>query len=214
MKSSLPLDKKNDRPTLPQALVAELKNKGAIRTPPVETAFGAVPRHLFVPGVALDEVYRDQSIPTKRLAGAVVSSSSQPAIMAVMLEQLALEPGHRVLEIGAGTGYNAALMAHIVGESGQVVTIDIDEDIVEDAREHLAAAGFKRVQAVCGDGGLGYAEAAPYDRIILTVGAWDLLPAWLEQLKPGGRLLFPLSLKGGVQVSAAFEQRDDHWAVS
>jgi protein-L-isoaspartate(D-aspartate) O-methyltransferase len=129
MKSSLPLDKKNDRSTLPQALVDELKNKGAIRTTPVETAFRAVPRHLFVPGVALDEVYRDQSIPTKRLDGAIVSSSSQPAIMAVMLEQLALEPGHHVLEIGAGAGYNAALMAHIVGETGQVVTVDIDEGI-------------------------------------------------------------------------------------
>ncbi len=97
--------------------------------------------------------------------------------MAIMLEQLQLEPGQRVLEIGTGTGYNAALMAHIVGETGQVITIDIDEDIVEGAREHLAAAGYDSVQVVCGDGGLGDVSAAAYDRIIFTVGANNILPA-------------------------------------
>lgn len=192
-----------------EALVDQLRSEGLFRTPQVEAAFRAVPRHLFVPGVPLEEAYRDQSIPTKHLNGEAVSSSSQPAIMAIMLEQLALQPGQRVLEIGAGTGYNAALMAHLVGEAGQIVTVDIDEDIAVAAREHLAAAGFDRVQVVCGEGGLGYAAAAPYDRIILTVGAWDILPAWPEQLKPGGRLVLPLSIKGGVQASVAFERADD-----
>ncbi len=85
----------------------------------------------------------------------------QPAIMAIMLEQLEMEPGHRVLEIGAGTGYNAALMAHIVGDAGQVVTVDIDEDIAEGAREHLVAAGFGQVQVVCGFMRLRGAFAGP-----------------------------------------------------
>jgi protein-L-isoaspartate(D-aspartate) O-methyltransferase len=179
-----------------EKLVQKLKSRGHIRTPQVEAAFRAVPRHVFLPGVALDEVYSDRPIITKRLDGIPVSSSSQPSAMAIMLEQLGLEPGHRVLEVGAGTGYNAALMAHIVGDEGQVITVDIDEDIVESAREHLAAADLDRVEVVCGDGGLGYPVAAPYDRIILTVGAWDIVPAWWEQLKPNGLILVPLWIKG------------------
>ena len=178
---------------------------GCVQSSSVEDAFRAVPRHLFLPGVELERVYSDDAILTKRLGGEVVSSSSQPAIMAIMLEQLDLKPGQRVLEIGAGTGYNAGLMAHLVGDSGQVVTVDIDADLVEGAREHLAAAGLDRVRVVCGDGGLGYADGAPYDRIILTVGAWDIVPAWWEQLRPGGRLVLPLDIKGGVQKSVAFD---------
>jgi len=91
---------------------------------------------------------------------------------------------------------SAGLIKHLVGDSGLVVTIDIDEDLVESARDHLRSAGLDRVNVVCGDGGLGYADYAPYDRIILTVGAWDIVPAWWKQLKPGGRLLLPLEIKG------------------
>lgn len=199
----------NDVAALHQVLVDKLKAAGHIWSPGVEAAFRAVPRHVFLPGVSVEAVYRDEAIPTKHLDGEVVSSSSQPKIMAVMLEQLGLEPGHRVLEVGAGTGYNAALMAHIVGDAGQVITVDIDEDIVENARAHLAEAGFGRVQVTCGDGGFGYAGGAPYDRIILTVGAWDIAPAWREQLRTGGRLVLPLSLRGA-QRSAAFELSDGH----
>jgi protein-L-isoaspartate(D-aspartate) O-methyltransferase len=199
----------SDVSTLCETLIDELKAKGHLVSPPVEAAFRAVSRHLFVPGVSLAEAYADHSIPTKRLDDQVVSSSSQPAIMAIMLEQLGLEPGHKVLEIGAGTGYNAALMAHLVGETGKVITLDIDQDIVDSAREHLAAAGFDRVQVVCADGGHGYAEAGPFDRIILTVGASDIALAWWEQLKPGGRLVLPLAIRGG-QKFTAFEWRADH----
>jgi protein-L-isoaspartate(D-aspartate) O-methyltransferase len=196
--------------TLNKALVDELKNKGWIQTAGVEAAFRAVLRHHFLPGRKLEEVYSDQVVPTKQdEAGQWISSSSQPAIMAIMLEQLGLEPGHKVLEIGAGTGYNAALMAHIVRETGRVITVDIDEDIVEAAREHLATAGFEQVEVVRADGGYGYADAAPYDRIILTVGAPDITPAWLDQLKPNGRIVLPLMLKGSMK-SIAFERVDRH----
>ncbi len=209
MESHAPGDKEDNTSALHQALVDKLKKDGTISTSSVEAAFCAVPRHLFLPGVAPDEVYRDQAIGTKSLNDVFVSSSSQPAIMAIMLELLELKPGQRVLEIGAGTGYNAALMAHIVGETGQVVTLDIDEDIVESAREHLTLAGFDRVQVVCGDGGLGYPTSAPFDRIILTVQAWDIAPAWWEQLKPDGRLMLPLNVIKGVQKLVAFERKDD-----
>jgi protein-L-isoaspartate(D-aspartate) O-methyltransferase len=133
-------------------------------------------------------------------------------MMALMLDQLGLEPGQRVLEIGAGTGYNAALISHLVSPGGEVVSIDIDLDLVQRARENLARAGYPEVNAECVDGAAGFAARGPYDRIIATVGVWDLAPAWLEQLAPGGRLVVPLDL-GGVQRSVAFEQESDgHWA--
>ncbi|WP_069804385.1 methyltransferase domain-containing protein [Thermogemmatispora onikobensis] len=192
-----------------QALVEHLKERGFLRTARIEAAFRAVPRHLFLPGVPSEEVYRDQVIPLKIVDGVCISSSSQPAIMAIMLEQLGLEPGQRVLEIGAASGYNAALMAHILGESGTIVTIDIDEDLVEGARAHLEAAGYRQVHVICGDGAQGYPPAAPYDRIILTVAAGDIATPWYEQLKPDGRLLLPLVLRDA-QFSVALERRDDH----
>ena len=130
-----------------------------------------------------------------------------------MLDQLEAQPGERILELGAGTGYNAALLAHLVGEGGHVTTIDVDDDLVEGARAHLAAAGFTNVEAVTRDGAVGYAEGAPYDRIIATVGAHGVPHAWLDQLAPGGRLLVPQRLKGSVSRSIAYEQRDGRWVV-
>jgi protein-L-isoaspartate(D-aspartate) O-methyltransferase len=130
--------------------------------------------------------------------------------MALMLEQLGVQPGQRVLEIGAGTGYNAALLAHLAGGSGEVTTLDLDDDIVAAAREHLAACGFGGVRVVQADGGNGWPPGAPYDRIILTVGAWDIAPAWAGQLSRHGRLVLPLALRAGIQYSIAFEHAGDH----
>jgi protein-L-isoaspartate(D-aspartate) O-methyltransferase len=195
-----------------RALVDKLLADGQIRSPRVAAAFAAVPRELFVPGVPLEEVYRsNEAILTKRIDGVGVSSASAPDVMAAMLEQLDVQPGMRVLEIGAGTGYNAALLACLVGERGTVTTLDIDTDIVEGARAHLATAGFPQgqVTVVEGDGALGYARAAPYDRIMLTVASRDLAPAWTDQLAPHGRLLLPLSIRG-VQRCVAFEPHGDH----
>src|SRR5688572_7356105 len=96
-------------------LVEGLVRAGLIRTPAIRDAFLAVPRHLFLPGVSLDTVYSDDAIPIKRVDGRVVSSSSQPAIMAEMLEQLAIGRGQRVLEIGTGSGYNAAIVSLLAG---------------------------------------------------------------------------------------------------
>ena len=198
-----------DAPALHRALIDALVSRGVIKDPQVEAAFRAIPRHLFLPDMPFAEAYRNEAIPTKLVDGEAVSSSSQPEMMAIMLEQLALEPGLRVLEIGAGTGYNAALMAHVVGETGAVVTMDFDADLVDGARSHLAAAGLDRVRVVLGDGGLGHPDGAPYDRIILTVGAWDIAPAWGQQLRPGGRLVLPLTV-GASQKSVAFVQAGDH----
>lgn len=187
-----------------QALVDYLKQRRQITSSLVEAAFRTVERQHFLPDTEPELVYSDSVVVTKQdAAGHAISSSSQPAIMALMLEQLRLKPGMNVLEIGAGTGYNAALMAHIVGEKGRVTAIDIDEDTVANARAHLASADVDNVQVICADGVAGYQENAPYDRVILSVSSWDVAPAWIAQLKPGGRLVMPLMLKNW-QVSAGF----------
>lgn len=197
-----------DPEALRQSLVTQLKDQARIRDPRIEAAFNTVPRHRFVTNVSIAEAYHDRAILTKQLDnGAVVSSSSQPAMMAMMLEQLDLQPGHRVMEIGAGTGYNAALMAHLVGQHGHVVTIDVDEDIVSDARRHLTDNGTENVDVICADGVQGFPDGAPFDRIILTVGAWDIAPAWREQLAVNGRMVLPLSI-GGPQLAVAFQAQD------
>ena len=197
--------------SLRAALVEQLLKNGSLTQAAVAGAFRAVPRHRFLPDVPLEEVYRDEAIPTKLLAGQAISSSSQPAIMAIMLEQLDLSPGQRVLEIGAGAGYNAALLGYLVGPGGEVVSLDIDDDLVAGARAHLSAAGVRNVQVICADGGNGWPHGAPYDRIILTVGSWDIAPAWREQLRPGGKLVLPLGISAtGPQKCVAFlKPRED-----
>jgi protein-L-isoaspartate(D-aspartate) O-methyltransferase len=182
------------------------------RSDRVAAALRAVPRHLFLPDLPPEAAYRDDAIVTKRDAdGQGISSSSQPAIMAIMLDQLDLAPGQRVLEIGAGTGYNAALIAHIVGPSGRVVSVDIDADTTETARAHLDDAGYSGVTVVCADGAEGYPAGAPYDRVIATVGVSDLARAWLDQVTPDARIVVPLDLRG-TQLSIAFGQADKgHW---
>jgi len=183
---------------LRHALIEDLQRRGIITDDRIAAAFAAVPRDRFLPGLAAEQVYRDEAIVTKVRDDVALSSSSQPAMMAIQLQQLLLEPGHRVLEIGAGTGYNAALLRFIVGASGRVTTVDVDDDIVTAARAQIAAAGYDDVRVVLGDGGYGHAPDAPYDRIILTVGAADLLPAWIEQLRPDGVIVLPLQLGAGM----------------
>lgn len=156
-----------------------------------------VPRERFLPGISLEEAYKEGIVTTHRdNDGTILSCTSWPACVAGMLEQLDVRPGHRVLEIGAGTGINAALLAHLVGPDGQVTTIDILPDAADRARRHLADAGYDTVRVITGDGGLGYAPGAPYDRIIITAGAWDVYPAWTEQAAPDARLVVPLRISG------------------
>jgi protein-L-isoaspartate(D-aspartate) O-methyltransferase len=196
-----------------ERLVAEVLQTSGIRDERIAAALSDVPRHLFLPHLPPEDAYLDDAIVTKRDAdGQPISSSSQPAIMAIMLDQLTLAPGQRVLEIGAGTGYNAALIRHIVGPSGTVVSVDIDADVADRAREHLASAGYPDVTVVAADGAEGYPPGAPYDRVIATVGVSDLAPAWLNQAAPGARIVVPLDVRGS-QLAVAFGRSGSggHW---
>lgn len=178
-------------------LVGYIRSRGTFRTAAVEDAFQTVPRHLFLPGVDLAEAYAPRPVITKLAAnGAAISSASSPNLVADMLELLEAAPGHRVLEIGAATGINAALLAEVVGGDGHVVTVEIDQDLADGARAALDRAGYDRVEVHCTDGALGHPGGAPYDRIIVTAGAWDIAAAWWQQLTPGGRLVVPVRLHG------------------
>jgi protein-L-isoaspartate(D-aspartate) O-methyltransferase len=197
---------------LRNALVDQIQAAGYAHTPAVESALRTVPRHLFVPDATLEDAYANSPVNIKYdTDGTSISCASQPGVVALMLDQLDVQPGQRILELGAGTGYNAALLAHLTGGTGHVTTIDVDDDLVEGARDHLATAGFTNVEALTRDGAVGNAAGAPYDRIIATVGAHGVPHAWLDQLAPGGRLVVPQRLKGSVSRSIAYEQHDGRW---
>jgi protein-L-isoaspartate(D-aspartate) O-methyltransferase len=196
---------------LREQLLGTVRERGGAVDALVADALRTVPRHIFLPDLAPDAAYEDAAIVTKWDAdGVPSSSSSQPTIMAIMLDQLELSRGQRVLEIGAGTGFNAALIAHVVGPKGRVVSIDLDPEIVARAEDNLSAAGCANVTVLGADGALGDPAHAPFDRIIATVGVWDLAPAWHEQLAPGGLLVVPLDLRG-LQRSVCFERVGDRW---
>jgi protein-L-isoaspartate(D-aspartate) O-methyltransferase len=142
--------------------------------------------------------------------GLPVSAATQPALMAMMLDQLGLAPGQRVLEIGTGTGYNAALLAHLVRNQRSVVTVEADREVAERARTALAAAGRGQITVLHGDGAIGAPEHAPFDRIIVTAGVWDIPPAWLTQLGPRGRIVLPLSVRG-IQLSVPLDRDGGRW---
>lgn len=200
----------------PAALVRETGASGAFDADPVwREAFAAVPRHLFVPcyyvGVVggyerrwgedpdprererwLRGAYEDAPLAIRLRDGELLSSSSQPSLMALMLAGLEVRDGQKVLEIGTGSGYNAALLAHRLGDDDLVTTVDLDPEITESARRHLDAAGH-RPAVVTGDGARGVPARAPYDRIIATCALPSVPRTWLAQCRPGGRILAPFA---------------------
>ncbi|MEV6981322.1 methyltransferase, FxLD system [Sphaerisporangium sp. NPDC051017] len=196
-----------DPAALRNALADRILSLGTFRTAAVEAAFRTVPRQVFLPGVDLAEAYQPKVVVTKCAPdGTAQSSASSPNIVAGQAEDLDVRPGHTILEIGAATGINAALLAEITGPHGRVVTIEIDQDLTNGARAALDKAGYSTVTTICGDGATGWAEAAPYDRIIVTAGAWDISHAWWDQLAPAGRIVIPIRLHGsGLTRSLALD---------
>ncbi|MFF5264597.1 methyltransferase, FxLD system [Actinomadura viridis] len=195
-----------DAAVLRAAMVRELRDEyNAITSDAVAAAVATVPRHLFAVGEPLKAAYAaNNALVIKRdTRGAALSSLSATHIQAVMLEQAGIDPGMRVLEVGSG-GYNAALIQELVGASGTVVSVDIDRDIAERARTCLVNAGYGRVEVVLADAEHGVPGHAPYDRIIVTAGACDIPPAWVDQLRESGRIVVPLRLRG-LTRSIAFD---------
>lgn len=188
-------------------------------SPRVQAALRAVPRHRFVPEAPLETAYDDEiAVATvKEDSGTVVSSVSAPWLQADMAEQLRLAPGMHVLEIGSG-GYNAELLAHLVGDRGRVVSVDLDPFVVRRAERLCAEAGSGRVTTVLGDGCAGTPGHVPpggFHAVIITHTATDIAPAWREQLAEGGRLVVPLDI-GGYTRSITLVRRGDvlhaeHW---
>lgn len=199
---------------LHQLLVEQLRQKHLLDNPSVDKAFTSIPRHLFLPHLPPEQAYQDNAIALKHAtSGETLSSSSQPTMMALMFKQAELEQGMNVLEIGTASGYNAALMKYIVGPAGHVTTLEIDNDLAEQAQDNLRNAGYADVLVVNTDAVNGYSPRAQYDRIIATVGVWDVPRKWTQQLKSNGRLTVPIWLDG-VQVSAAFTPQQDGTYIS
>ncbi|MPZ83137.1 MAG: methyltransferase domain-containing protein [Actinophytocola sp.] len=138
-----------------------------------------------------DDALTDKARAGESINGTATSSSSQPTLMGLMLQALDVRDGHRVLEIGTGTGYNTALLCHRLG-AANVTSVDVDAVLIERAAHRLAGLGYADAHVFAGDGREGCAERGPYDRIIVTVGVAPVPGAWLDQTRDGGRMLVPL----------------------
>jgi protein-L-isoaspartate(D-aspartate) O-methyltransferase len=219
-----------------RGMVEALRSMG-VRDRAVLDAMASVPRHRYVDRFwaaptgmpwtsehvrefvvdddAADETLRVVYEPSTALAtrGPVdvpqaTSSLSAPIIVALMLAELHLGPGLRILEIGAGSGYHAVLMATLVGDPALVTTLDIDQSVISDTVHRLQRLGLDAMTVRCMDGASGAHDRAPFDRVVATVGCADIAPAWTEQLAPGGEILVPLEhgqLHPRVQIHRASE---------
>jgi protein-L-isoaspartate(D-aspartate) O-methyltransferase len=222
-----------------QLMVDRLVSQGALWSPSLIGAFRQTPRHGFLDHVfqyqrrgerwrevdtrhltaeVLRLIYSDRALITRLSTGAglarvPISSSSQPSLMAQMLEDLRAGPGMRVLEVGAGTGYNAALLGHLANP-GRVLSLDVDRRVLAEAQTHLRPFAERHVELRHADGRQPLVGEAPFDRIMVTAATPDVEPVWLEQLAVDGLLLAPLAvapglafvLRGGVQ-GGVFEGR-------
>ncbi|MGH3937307.1 MAG: protein-L-isoaspartate O-methyltransferase family protein [Pseudonocardiaceae bacterium] len=191
-----------------QRLVSALRANGTLRSAPVIAAFAEVPRSRFVPEeTSPEDAYADHALVlTTDASGRPTSTISQPSMVALMLEQLRAGPGDRVLEVGTASGYTAALLAEMVRPAGRVVTVELDATLAEAAADRLAQC-WPEVTVRSGDGWPGAPDAAPFDRMHITVGVDDLSPHWLAQLPDGGVLVVPITVRPAVELSVAFERR-------
>ena len=169
-----------------QEMVKTLQTWGYIKTDKVAEAMTTVQRHRFLPEDQKTHAYEDRPLPVGKN-----QTISAPHMVAIMTEALELKGDEKVLEIGAGTGYHSAVVAHIVKE-GYVYTIEKIEELAQKARENIEKTGYTNTKVITGDGTQGYQKKAPYDRISVTASAPDIPPPLIEQLKPGGQMLIPI----------------------
>ena len=177
---------------------AQLRSRG-IRDPRVLDAMARVPRHEFTPEPYRSQAYEDHPLPI-----AEEQTISQPYIVAIMLEALVLQPSDKVLEIGTGSGYVTALLAEL---AAHVVSIERHASLGAEARQLLSSMGYQNVRIITGDGSAGFAECAPYDKIIVSAAAPQLPQALVNQLAEGGRMIVPVGREDAQQLQL-IEMRD------
>jgi len=170
-------------------------------SPGVRAAMLSVPRHLFVPGQLAILSYQDTPLPL-----GFDKTISQPFIGGLMIDLLGVEPGHRVLEVGTGFGYQAAVMTEL---GGSVWSVEIVEEFANEAKMRLDAAGYGSVAIRVGDGSRGWTDHAPFDRILVSAAAKEIPRALLDQLGPGGRIVVPLGAKDEAQQLSVAEKDGD-----
>ncbi|MFM9540149.1 methyltransferase, FxLD system [Streptomyces turgidiscabies] len=191
---------------LRQRMTENILRRGYSLSAPVFEALQSVPRHRYAPEVPLETAYDDNLavVTLRNEEGRAVSSVSASWLQGTMIDGLRPQPGMTMLEVGSG-GFNAELLAHVVGQLGRVVTVDLDPYVVHRTRQLTAEAGSGRVTAVLGDGALGAPDHVPadgFDGIVITYNVWDLSPAWHEQLAEGGHLVLPLEMHGYTRAIA------------
>ena len=169
-----------------ERLIRSLRNIYGI-SDRVLDAMMKVPRHLFVPENIRSRAYEDTPLPIGK--GQTISA---PHMVAIMCDLLDVRRGDKILEIGAGSGYHAAVLAELTGEDGMVIAVERVEELAEKARVNLKQAGYRNVKVVVGDGSMGYPPESPYDRINVTCSAPDVPPPLIEQLKDGGKMVIPI----------------------
>lgn len=184
-----------------------LRRRGVIGEDRIAEAMLAIPREAFLdPTTSIEEAYFDGPVLLKRdRRGGVISTISQPTMIAAMLAQLDVHDGDRVLEIGTASGYNAALLAHLAGPTGLVVTVELEADLAAAAARALKKVGVENTLVLVADGRAGWPRGAPYDGIMVTAGADRIHDAWPDQLGEGGRLVVPLA---GPSLCFAYAKRD------
>ncbi|MGD9762212.1 MAG: protein-L-isoaspartate(D-aspartate) O-methyltransferase [Candidatus Binatia bacterium] len=184
-----------------RTMVNEQLRARDITDPRLLAAMGSVLRHAFVPPDQVDEAYGDHALPIGR--GQTIS---QPYVVALMTQLLALRGGERVLEVGTGSGYQAAVLAQLARE---VYSIEIDPELAETARKALRRAGAANVHVRAGDGFYGWPEAAPFDAIVITAATPRVPDGLRDQLREGGRIVVPLERPGGEELAVGVRHGDD-----
>lgn len=202
------MDEPADAARRRERMVARHIEARGISNPRVLAALREVPRHAFVSPDQLDVAYDDMALPIAR-----GQTLSQPYVVALMLDALELAASDRVLEIGAGSGYAAALLSRLARE---VFALELDPELAALAQSRLRALGCSNVELRAGDGTLGWPERAPFDAILVSAAAAQVPPALEAQLAPGGRMVIPVGSRSGVQsllritrlASGDFERRE------
>ncbi len=214
---------------LNKRMIKEVQKKGFLKNSEYERAFLSIPRHIFIPSLydiekqewkrfevdyskpqeeILKKIYVDSPLVINVENETVLSTSSQPTVMAMMIEEAKLKNGDKVFEVGTGSGYNAGVISHIVGQNGKVITTELEKKVYEKAKANLKRSGIKNIEIYCMDGGLGYPKEAPFDKIIITTSSSDITEEWIRQLNIGGILVLPLVTRG-IEAIVSLKKEDN-----